>query len=49
MLTGSWYGGGFIGAMMGMLIITGLNSAQANHESPSAREVEQDSEDNSEK
>lgn len=41
-MTGSWYGGAFVGGMMGMLIISGLNSSARFHNSPATREVEQE-------
>lgn len=42
-MTGSWYGGAFIGAMLGLVVLTGINSLNAEPPyDPSAREAEPD-------
>ncbi len=47
MMTGSWYGGAFVGAMLGLVVVTGigsLNTADPPHDPP-ARGTEPDDQD----
>jgi len=40
-MTGSWYGGAFVGAMLGLLVVTGIDSTKPTQD-PQAREADED-------